>query len=81
MEFEKKINVGHLIVAASLLVSIVLYTSDIRTSIGDEAHARDTADNTFSAEMKRVSEILTQIQAEQRLNTEHRIKDEAHWSE
>ena len=77
MEFEKKINIGHLIVAGTLLVSIALYTADIKTSISEEAHARSSVDLVFSERMENISHILSEIEDRVAANDEHRIADEA----
>lgn len=78
MEFEKKINVGHLIVAGTLIVSVVLYTADIKSSISDEAHARETADRVFSERMENISLILSDIESRVRANDAHRIFYDGH---
>ena len=81
IKFNPEISISHLIVAASLLVSVVLYTAEIKTSINEEAYARDTADKVFAERMENITRILSDIEARVNLNDIHRLTDEARWSD
>ena len=81
IKFNPEISISHLIVAVSLLISVVLYTAEIKSDINAEAYAREAADSVFAARMERVSEILDRLEPRVEKNTVHRLTDEAHWTE
>ena len=83
LKFNSEISISHIFLGVALVLSAFTWKASVESGIASEAHVREVSDlklsasvATLSNQMASTTALLKEMQAAQRLNSDHRLLGE-----